>query len=333
MEHRRVGASNLELPVITFGAWAVGGLFWGGSDDEEAVRAMQAAIDHGITAIDTAPIYGCGHSERLVGKAIRGRRDKVKILTKCGLRWDSTDGEFYFTLKSPEGQDVSAYKNVGGDSIRYECEQSLERLGVETIDLYQVHWPSTSAPPEETMRALVGLQEAGKIRDIGVSNYVAADLAGASRYAPIVSNQIKYNLLERGIEKDPLPACRARNMGVICYSPMAMGLLTGKVTMERKFVDTDVRSSGKWYQPVNRRRVLDALNQVRHIAEAHYATLGGLAVAWVLAQPGVTTALVGARTADQVAENARAADIHLSKDEVAELRRVFESIGEPLSPT
>lgn len=329
MEHRKLGSSDLELPVVTFGAWAIGGLFWGGSDDAKAIDAMRAAMDAGIDAIDTAPIYGCGHSEELVGQAIRGRRDQVKVLTKCGLRWDTTEGSFYFKLQAPDNGEVSAYKNVKADSIKYECEQSLRRLGIETIDLYQVHWPSETAPAEETFTALVELQEAGKIRYVGVSNYNTAQLADALPYAGIVSNQIKYNLLDRSIESDPLPYCAENQIGVLAYSPMAMGLLTGKVTMDRKFPATDVRSSGRWFQPANRQRVLDALAKVQLIADAHGAKLGQLAVAWVLAQRGITTALVGARTAEQVAENAGAARFRLKRDEVDEIRRAFEEIGEP----
>lgn len=330
MQHRKLGDSDLDLPVITFGAWAIGGLFWGGSDDAEAISAMRAAIDHGIDAIDTAPVYGCGHSETLVGQAIRGRRDKVKVLTKCGLRWDNKDGEYYFTLKAPEGNQVTVHKNVKAASIQHECEQSLRRLDIETIDLYQVHWPSSSAPAEETMAALDQLRKSGKIRCIGVSNYNAAQTLEASRYAPVISNQIKYNVLERGIESDPLPVCREKNIGVICYSPMAMGLLTGKVTMDRLFPETDIRGNLKWFQPANRRRVLDALEQIRTIAESHRATLGQVAIAWVLAQPGITAALVGARNAAQATENAKAGEIALASQEIAEIRRVFEALGEPV---
>jgi aryl-alcohol dehydrogenase-like predicted oxidoreductase len=340
MEHRKLGTSDLELPVVTFGAWAIGGLFWGGSDDDEAIKAIHAAIDHGVDAIDTAPMYGCGHSETLVGKAIQGRRDKdkVKILTKCGLRWDTTEGEYYFAIKAPDGHSVSVYRNVKADSIRHECEQSLKRLGIDTIDLYQVHWPSASAPASEMMGALVRLKDQGKIRHVGMCNYNAAQLAeamacqeGILDTALIVSDQVKYNLLERDIETDPLPFCRQKNLGLICYSPMAMGLLTGKVTMERTFPDTDVRSQSTWYRPDNRRRVLDALEEIRPIAESHNATLAQLAVAWVLARQGVTTALVGARNARQAAENAAAAGITLTEQDLGTIRRTFEPLGKPLA--
>jgi aryl-alcohol dehydrogenase-like predicted oxidoreductase len=329
MEHRKTGNGGLELPVVTFGAWAIGGLFWAGTDDALAVEAIHAAIDSGMDAIDTAPIYGCGHSEMIVGRAIKGRRERVMILTKLGLRWDSTEGEFHFTFPKPGGGEVVAYKNVTANSIVYECEQSLRRLDTDVIDLYQVHWPSTSASAEETMAALSRLLSQGKIRAIGVSNYSTAQLVEALRFAPVASNQIKYNLLQREIETDPLPLCRERNVGVICYSPMCLGLLTGRVGMDRAFDETDVRCKHPWYQHAARRRVLAALELLRPIAEAHGATLGQLSVAWLLAQPGITTALVGARNAEQVRENARAADIRLSPDEVGGIREVFERLGNP----
>jgi aryl-alcohol dehydrogenase-like predicted oxidoreductase len=330
MQYRNLGTSDLELPVVTFGAWAIGGLFWGGSDDEAAVTAIRTAIDHGMHAIDTAPMYGCGHSERIVARAVGDRRDRVRLLTKCGLRWDSTEGEFFFKIDSPEGEMITCHKNLKADSIFHECEQSLRRLETDVIDLYQVHWPSASAPAEETMGALVKLREQGKIREIGVSNYSARQMAEASSFAPIVSNQVKYNLLERDIESDALPYCREQGLSVICYSPMAMGLLTGKVTMDRTFPETDVRGGQPWYQPKNRRRVLDALEKIRPIADAHTATLAQLATAWVIAQEGVTTALVGARTPEQAAENAAAADLKLSSDELSTIRDTFEALRKPL---
>ncbi len=330
MKQRQLGTGDLELPVVTFGAWAIGGLFWGGSDDDDAIDAIHAAMDLGIDAIDTAPIYGCGHSESIVGRAIQGRRDRVKLLTKCGLRWDSAEGEFYFTLDGPKGEQVTCHKNVKADSIIDECEQSLQRLGTDVIDLYQVHWPSTSAPADETMGALVKLREQGKIREIGVSNYSAEQLTEAMEFAPVVSNQIQYNLLERDIEERALPACRQRHVGVIAYSSMAMGLLTGKVTMDRAFPETDVRSRKPWFQPANRSRVLDALEKAKPIADTHGLTLAQLAVAWVIAQPGLTTALVGARSAAQISETVKAAQASLSDQETQTLREIFEQLGDPV---
>ncbi len=330
MEHRKLGKSGLELPVVTFGAWAIGGLFWGGNEDKEGIEAIHAAVDHGIDAIDTAPMYGCGHSEQLVGKAVAGRRGKVKLLTKCGLRWDENQGgEFYFTLEhTPDGTPVTAYKNVTAKSILTECEQSLKRLGTDHIDLYQVHWPSKTAPAEETIGALNKLKEQGKIREFGVSNHNSHQLREALKYGAVVSDQVKYNLLERDIEKDELPACRQRGIGVIAYSPMAMGLLTGKVTADREFAASDIRSTNPLFSQANRQKVQDALEKIRPIAAANDAGFATLAVAWVLAQPGVTTALVGARNAQQAVENVKAASIKLSEREAGEMRSVFASLGD-----
>jgi len=330
MEHRKLGTSALELPVVTFGAWAIGGLFWGGNEDKEGIEAIQAAVDNGIDAIDTAPVYGCGHSEQLVGEAVAGRRDKVKLLTKCGLRWEENEGgEFYFKLEqTPDGTPVTVYKNVTAESIMTECEQSLKRLRTDVIDLYQVHWPSKTAAVGETVGALNKLKEQGKIREFGVSNYNSHQLREALKHGAVVSDQVKYNLLERDIEKDELPACRQRGVGVIAYSPMAMGLLTGKVTVDRDFAASDIRSTNPLFSKANRQKVLDALEKVKPIAASQKAGFAALSVAWVLAQPGVTTALVGARNARQVAENVKAASIKLSEREAAEIRTVFAGLGD-----
>ncbi len=326
MEHRKLG--NIQLPVVTFGAWAIGGLFWGGAEDADSIKAIHAALDHGIDAIDTAPAYGCGHSESLVGKAIAGRRNQVRILTKCGLRWDDSSGEFFFQLEeTPDGKPLAIYKNLRAESIFHECEQSLKRLNTDVIDLYQVHWPSATAGAEETVGALTKLREQGKIRNFGVSNYDRNQMAAALACGAVVSNQVRYNLLDRAIEEEILPFCRTRKLGVICYSPMALGLLTGKVPPGRKFPASDIRSTNPLFSDENRKKVLEAIEGLRPIAEAHGTTPGQLAVAWVLSQPGVTTALVGARNAQQVAENAAAAQIKLSRQELEQAGDAFMALA------
>jgi aryl-alcohol dehydrogenase-like predicted oxidoreductase len=333
MEQRKVGNSDLELPVVTFGAWAIGGLFWGGNEDQEAIEAIEAALDHGIDAIDTAPAYGCGHSEELVGRAVARRRNEVKLLTKCGLRWEENSGDPYFTLaETPYGRPVSMYKNVTAASIVEECENSLKRLGTDYIDLYQVHWPSKTASAEETVAALNKLREQGKIRHFGVSNYSSGQLHEARKHGPVISNQIRYNLLERGIEKDELPYCRKHEVGVICYSPMAMGLLTGRVTEGRTFPATDIRSSNPLFSPTSRKKVLQALQSISALAADHGTGFAQLSVAWVLGQPGITTALVGARNARQVKENVGAAEVRLSEEELQTIRKVFEELGDLRKP-
>ncbi|RPI21858.1 MAG: aldo/keto reductase, partial [Acidobacteria bacterium] len=214
------------------------------------------------------------------------------------------------------------------DSLLAECENSLKRLKTDYIDLYQVHWPSKTAPAQETIGALNKLKEQGKILEFGVSNYNSQQLRDALKYGPVVSDQVKYNLLERDIEKDELPYCKQRGLGVIAYSPMAMGLLTGKVTEEREFAPSDIRGRNPLFSQANRRQVLEAIEQLKPLATLHQANFAQLAVAWVVAQPGVTTALVGARNAKQAAENAKAASITLSDLEIGEMRRVFAALGD-----
>ena len=207
IEPRRLGRSDVTVSPVIFGAWAIGGWMWGGTDEAESIAAMQASIDHGVTTIDTAAIYGQGYSEELVAKAIKGRRDRVQIATKCGMRWDTDEGSDPWQTKDREGRDVVIYRNARPKSVAYECEQSLKRLGVEVIDLYQVHWPDASTPVEDTMAALVKLKDHGKIRAIGVSNYDVEWLRRASAVAPVASLQPPYSLIQRKIEPEILPYC------------------------------------------------------------------------------------------------------------------------------
>jgi len=322
-----LGRGNLRVPVISFGAWAVGGWLWGGPDDEAAVRAMQRGIDLGVTCIDTAPVYGMGHSERVVGRAIAGRRDHVIVATKCGLRWDAEDGQHYFDTTDNEGNPRRIFRNLRPESICHECEQSLKRLGVETIDLYQCHWPDPTTPIDDTMEALLSLQHEGKIREIGVSNFTPDLMRQCMKKGRIASNQPKYNALERDIEKEVLPFCRVNDIGILAYSPLAQGLLTGKVGPDRVFPENDLRSNKAMFSPENRRRVLDMLETARPVAEKYDATFGQLFLAWTVAQPGVTTALAGARNEAQVEENAHAGDIRLSEEDIAAIRRLVEGLG------
>jgi aryl-alcohol dehydrogenase-like predicted oxidoreductase len=287
------------------GAWAIGGLMWGGSDEADAIAAIRASLDAGVNAIDTAPAYGLGRSEELVGRALRGRRQGVVLATKCGLRWDRDDGEVRFDLESPEGRRVRIYHNLRPDSIREECEASLRRLRTDVIDLYQIHWPDPVHPLEDAFAELVKLREEGKIRYIGVSNFSCAQLQLAHGCGGIISNQPPYNLIDRDVEKEVLPWCRGHGVGVLAYSPMARGLLTGRIGRERTFPASDHRHRQKYFEAERRARVLDALERVRPLAERRGASPGNLAVAWVLSRPGVSAAIVGARSADQARENAR----------------------------
>ena len=332
MEYRQLGTSDLKLPVISFGAWAIGGWMWGGTDDEVAIRAIRKAIDLGITCIDTAAIYGFGHSEEVVGKAIAGRRDEVIVATKCGLRWEgeeADEGEFFFD-STKDGAAIEIRRNLKADSIKNEVEQSLRRLGIDVIDLYQCHWPDATTPLEETMETLLDLQQEGKIRAIGVSNFAPEIMTECLKHGQIASDQPKYNALEREIEADVLPFCIKHNIGVLAYSPIAQGLLTGKVTLDREFSEGDLRRDRPWFTRENRQRILDMLDQVRPIAEGHGATLAQVAANWVICQEGITSALVGARNEAQVEENAKAADFWLTDEELATIRNLVEALGGPV---
>ena len=320
MHTRRLGTSPLETSVVVFGAWAIGGWAWGGPDDERAVAALRAGIQAGMLAIDTAPMYGFGHSERVVGQALAGVEGHTQVWTKVGLRWDDDRGVHFFDTHGPDGAPQGVYRNLRPDSVRVEVERSLERLGRPALDLVQCHWPDPSTPVEETMAALAQLHDEGLINAIGVSNF-GPDLLERSRRAlaergiPLASTQPRYSLLDRAIEADVLPWCRNQRVGVVAYSPLAQGLLTGKIDLNRTFPDGDLRATRPGFELERRRRVLTALAQAGAIAANHDATLAQLAIAWVVAQPGVTAAIVGARTPAQARENAKAGALTLSAAE------------------
>jgi len=230
MEFRKLGESDLKVSVVTFGAWAAGGWMWGGTERKDAIEAIQAAHDNGVTSIDTAPVYGQGLSEEIIGEAIKNiQRDKVQILTKYGMRWDLTKGVLGFKSKDINGKDIDIYKYAGKDSIIKECENSLRRLNTDYIDLYQIHWPDVTTPIAETMEAVEQLIEQGKVRYAGVCNYNAAQVKEAQEHINLVSNQVPYSMVLRNIEEDVVPFCITNNISILAYSPLQRGLLTGKI--------------------------------------------------------------------------------------------------------
>ena len=318
MFYRKLGSSGIDVSVVGFGAWAIGGWMWGGTDEPQAVGAIQAALDHGINLIDTAPAYGYGRSEEIIGRAIRGRREKAVLATKCGLVWDREDGTFFFhadrqgaTMRPSEKK---IYKCLKPDSIRDEVERSLARLGADYIDLYQTHWQDPAAPIEDTMAALVKLKEQGKIRAIGVSN---AGLDQLRAYGPIDSDQEKYGMLDRNLETNGiLEYCRRQNIAVLAYSPLANGLLTGKIGPDRQFGPGDLRKANPRFRRDNIEKVNGTLEQLRPLAESHRASIAQLVIAWTCAQPGMTCVLCGARNPQQAIENAAAGGIALAPDDV-----------------
>jgi len=322
METRTLGPTDLELTPVILGTWALGGWMWGGTARNKPDEAVSTALDAGINCIDTAPVYGFGLSEELVGQAVRGRRDRVLLATKCGLVWNGEGGSPFETTDL-DGRPRTVLRCLRKDSILRECDESLRRLGTDVIDLYQCHWPDPDTPLAETMEALLTLRERGKIRWFGVSNFSVSQMEECLRAAEIGSNQVKYSLLSRGIEEDVLPFCREHGVGVLAYSPMEMGLLTGKIGMDHEFPESDVRRSGPWFQPERRKQVLDAVGEMSKIADKYDASPAEISVAWIAAQPGVTAAIAGARNGGQAASAAAAARISLEPEDTAEIRRLF----------
>ncbi len=324
---RQLGESPLQITPVIFGAWAIGGWMWGGNEESDSIAAIHSALDNGINTIDTAAIYGMGDSEILVAKALKGRRDKVIIATKCGMRWDDpkAEGSNPWPTKKNDGTEVTVYRNAKPHSIAYECEQSLRRLQTDIIDLYQIHWPDLTTPPEESLRGMEDLLKSGKVRAIGVSNYDIEWMRRAKAAAPnLASLQPPYSLLQRGIEDQIVPFCQKNNIGIIVYSPMERGLLTGKVGPDRTFNEGDHRKDHKFFTVENRKRVLSALESIKPIADRHNATFAQLVINWTFSQPGITAALVGARNADQAKQNAAAMNFTLSDDEQQSIRQAFD---------
>lgn len=317
MKTRTFGRTGLEITRVGFGAWAVGGgnyaFGWGPQDDDESIAAIERAVDLGVNWIDTAPVYGLGRSEEVVGRAIKrlGSRRPL-VFTKCSLVWEDGTRDVRHSLQAA--------------SIRREVENSLRRLGVEAIDLMQIHWPrfeGTESPGsiEEAWGELTALEQAGKLRHIGVSNFAVEDMERASAIAPVETLQPQYSLLRRKIEAEALPYCRSRDIGVIVYSPMQSGLLSGGMSVERAAAlpDDDFRKRTKEFQEPQLSRNLRFVEVLREVGARHNCSPGEVAVAWVLRHPAVTGAIVGFRRPQQVEGLVGAADLELSDADVREI--------------
>ena len=310
METRSLGTSDIKITPILMGTWQAGKRMWSGIDDNESIEAIRAAVDAGITTIDTAEVYGQGHSEQIVAKAVSDIRDRLVYASK-----------------------------VFANHLKYEqvieaCDRSLKNLNTDYLDLYQIHWPSGSfgneeVPIEETMKALNKLVEDGKIRAIGVSNFNRQQLEEASQYGRIDSLQPPYSLFWRKIEKDALPYCIENNISILAYSSMAQGLLTGKFGPGHEFDEADHRSANVLFQGENFERAQNALQQLKPIAEKHDCSLAQLSLAWLIAQPQAN-AIAGARTAEQPKDNAKAASVNLSEDELQEIDRIGRQVTDRL---
>lgn len=317
MEYPLLGASDLKVSAITFGAWAAGGWMWGGNEEKDAIEAIRAAYDHGVTSIDTAPAYGQGASERIVGKAIKGiSRDKVQILTKYGLRWDTTKGTFHFKSKDNEGRDINMHKYAGREGIIKEVEDSLRLLGTDYIDLYQIHWHDPSTPVQETMEAVSELIRQGKVLHAGVCNYDVSLMEEAAKYIDLVSDQVPYSMVKRGIEEELVPYCIRHNKSILAYSPMERGLLSGKILPGHVFAEGDHRANLYYFKDANLSKVSAFLDKIKPLAADKEVTLSQLVLRWTLEQPGITALLVGARNTAQAVSNAQAIEVSLSEDEI-----------------
>jgi myo-inositol catabolism protein IolS len=306
MELRSLGLSDIKITPILMGTWQAGKKMWVGIEDEDSIKALRAGFEAGINTVDTAEVYGEGHSEQIVAKALSDVRDRVVYASKV----------FANHLKY--------------DLVIEACDRSLKNLNTDYIDLYQIHWPAGSyntelVPIEETMRALNHLKEAGKIKAIGVSNFSRTQLEEACQYGRIDSLQPPYSLFWRYVESDAMPYCIDNNISTIAYSPLAQGLLTGKFGLDHKFAEGDHRAKNKLFQGDNYQRAQKALTQLRPLADRHNCTLGQLALAWLISQPQ-TNAIAGFRSAEQALDNAKAMDVQLSQEEIQKIDRIGRQV-------
>ncbi|MCL2182452.1 MAG: aldo/keto reductase [Chitinispirillia bacterium] len=318
MEKRRLGNSDMMITRVGLGAWAIGGSWrwgWGEQDDGDSIGAIRRAIDLGVNWIDTAAVYGLGHSEEVVGRALKDVLDcdMPYIFTKCGLCWDEKSG------KSRE-----AFACLKAESVRREAEASLRRLGVEAIDLYQIHWPNPNAGIEEAWGEMVKLKEEGKVRWIGVSNHSVPQMERLSKIAPVTSQQPPYNIINRSAEPDILPYCQRNNIGVIVYSPMASGLLTGKMTRERiaSLPAGDWRKNDSNYTGAKLTENLKVVEAIKSVADKKGVPAAQVAIAWTLRHPAVTAAIVGMRKPSQAEKTVGAAGLALTDEDIAEIERI-----------
>jgi len=313
METRKLGNSDVRITPVGFGAWALGGsgweFAWGPQDDADSIAAIHRALELGVNWIDTAAVYGIGHSEEIVARALKEwRGPRPYVFTKCVLRWNEKG---------------KIWKEFTPESIRRECQDSLRRLQVESIDLYQMHWPPDDGKPglEEAWQTLAALKTEGKVRWIGVSNFQAAQIMRAEKIAPVTSLQPPYSIIRRQIEAETLPYCKKQGIGVISYAPMASGLLTGAMTRQRAAAlpPDDFRSRNPEFREPRLSKNLELVERLRHVGGRHGRTPGEVAIAWTLRLPAITGAIVGARNAMQSEGVMRAAELKLSAEEIGEI--------------
>lgn len=317
MEYRKLGNSDLNLSVITHGTFAIGGTMWAGTEKSNSIEAIHASIENGVTSIDTAPFYGMGLAEEMIGEAIKGYdRTKIQLLTKFGLVWDGSNkdkGEFSFD-NYDTGKKISVYRYASKANVIKEIEESLKRLKTDYIDLLQLHWPDNTTPISETMEAMDMLLQQGKIRAAGVSNYSVNQVKEARETLNIASNQVTYSMLKRDIEDDLVPYALETNLGIIAYSPMERGLLTGKYFKDSKLKQEDHRN--RYFKQFDLKKIQKIIENIMPLAEEKNATLAQIVLRWTTLQPGISVVLAGARNAEQAEANAKTMDITLTNNEL-----------------
>lgn len=326
MKYVEIGVSGIKASVIGLGTLPMGGWNkgnkWGGIDEDKSIRTIHAALDSGINLIDTAPIYGMGKVEKIVGKAIKCKRDKVVIATKCGIVWHINSGMY---IKDYEPIPVYRYLNPG--SIEYELNESLKRLNTDYIDLYQTHWQDPTTPIEDTMEKLLDLKKKGKVRAIGVCNILSSSLEEIKRYkksGKIDSDQEQYNLIERQLEKELLPWCNKNNISVIAYGPLLYGLLTGKITEDFKPGEYDYRAKIPLFSSENIKKIKLFLKKITPIADKYKASFSQIAISYILSQHGITHVLCGASNDKQIMENAKTSEISINNVDLIEIKKLLE---------
>jgi aryl-alcohol dehydrogenase-like predicted oxidoreductase len=327
MEYRRLGNTELQLSTITYGAFAIGGNMWGGNEKKDSIASVHASLDNGVTTIDTAPFYGFGLSEEMIGEALKGKdRSKVQLLTKFGLVWDGSNngkGEYFFDAQE-NGRNIPVFKYGAKINIVKELEESLRRLKTDYVDLLQLHWPDSTTRIDETMDALNKLIQQGKVKAAGVSNYNLQQLQEAEKTISLVSNQVSYSMLNRTIEKDVVPYAVEENIGIIAYSPMERGLLTGKYFKDSKLKNDDHRNG--YFEQFKLDKIADFLAKITPIAESKNASLAQLVLRWTTLQKGITVVLAGARNAEQAIDNAQSINIDITPEEMAFINKELSLI-------
>jgi aryl-alcohol dehydrogenase-like predicted oxidoreductase len=327
MQLRQLGNSTVKVTPLAFGAWAVGGWMWGGAEEKESTRAIRASYELGMTTIDTAPVYGFGKSEELVAKAMHGvGRDQYQILTKFGMNWQTEQGDFFFDTTDNSGKPVKMYKYSGKEKVRQECEDSLRRLKTDYIDLLQIHWADSTTPISETMGEVSRLIKEGKVRAAGVCNYNVQQVDEALKTVNIVSNQVPYSMVHRDIEKDIIPQALRKGLGILPYSPLQRGVLTGKIDRNYKFSEGDTRPNSRYYKPQNLDRINAMLADIKPIADGHGATLSQLVINWTVHRPAMASVLVGARNEQQVKENVNSLSFKLTELEMNRITKIADEL-------